>query len=59
MNEQSVQGKRLTELLEGRATPNVNDVGLLIPPILEAHQSGNQDRLESLVKLLYQAAVVN
>ena len=58
MHEPSVQEKRLTDLLEDSATPNLGDVGLLIPPILEAYKSCDQDRLERLVKLLYQAAVV-
>ena len=58
MNEQIVREKRLAELLEGKSTPNMSDVGLLIPPILEAYEGGKQDRLESLVKLLHQAAVV-
>ena len=34
MNEQRFQKKRLNELLEGRVTPNVNDVGLFASTII-------------------------
>ena len=41
-NRSSTLQKRLIDLLEGRATPDVDDVGLLTLPMCEAYVSGNR-----------------
>lgn len=51
----SPQDKRLSDVLEGREPPNVNDIGMLLPHIMQAHERAVQ---ESLVRLLYQAVLV-
>ena len=54
----SPRDRHLADLLEGQEPPNVNDIGLLLPHIMKAHERGVQERLERFVKLLYQANLV-